>query len=212
MREKKDRLGWLFMLLVLLPFTSCKESSKEEPASLKAPRIIQSEEILDNPITLAFSWEAVGNAAKYMYQLEEVSETGNKSVVSGDTGNLSINIESNAENELFYSKEYVFTLKAVSANGAMVSEAAEAKITTSGGPIVLSVENMTYRSALLKGMPQDNNMLYQFAQVPVEKYKEYATDSAFIEEYDFGYYKKLGAMHGIPWYSYMKESSKKRQV
>lgn len=208
MRKINFNLVWLVIALVLLPLASCEESSNEgEPTSLETPKIIQSEEIMDNPITLAFSWEAVNSAAKYAYQLEEVNEAGNKVIVSGTTENLSVEIASTKDNELLYSKEYSFVLKAMSANESVVSEPAKVSVVTSGGAIVLSVENLTYRSALLKCMPGDKNMLYQFAQIPVEKYTAYDSDMAFIEGYDFGYYKKVGAIYDIPWYAYMKESS-----
>lgn len=209
MREKKLRLGWLAIFLAVLPIASCDDSSEDVPTSIEAPKIIQYEEIIDNPITLAFSWEAVEHAVKYTYQLEETNEEGDKVVASGSTEDLSVEIASTEDKELFYSREYVFTLKAVSADEEIVSEPTKVNVITSGGAIVLSIDNLTYRSALLKGVPADKNMLYQFAQIPVEKYTAYDSDMAFIEGYDYGYYKKLGSIYGIPWYAYMKESSKK---
>lgn len=52
-------------------------------------------------------------------------------------------------------------------------------------------------------------MLYQFAQIPVEKYLAYDSDMAFIEGYDFGYYKAMtAAMPWVKWYQWMEEASK----
>lgn len=208
---KKDlfklSLGTIFF--IMLSLISCSKSSDNGMASLSSPKIIQKEEILDNPITLAFSWEAVSNATEYRYQLETVKATGNEVIASGSTNALSIEIASTAKAELLYSTEYAFILRAVSSD-SKVSEPTEVRVTTSGGAIALSVENLTYRSALLKGAPVDKNMLYQFAQVPVEKYKEYESDKAFIEGYDYGYYKAMSAqMPYVPWYGFMEEGSKK---
>lgn len=35
-------------------------------------------------------------------------------------------------------------------------------------------------------------MLYQFAQIPIEKYLAYDSDMNFIEGYDYGYYQAMG--------------------
>ncbi len=191
---------------------SCDDSS-DEGGTVTTPKIIQSEEILDNPITLAFSWEAVENAVEYTYQLEAVKEPENEVIVTGKTKSLNVEIASTKEAELFYSSEYLFTLKAVSSDASVVSEAAEARVTTSSGPIALSIENLTYRSALMKSVPEDKDMYYQLAQIPVETYTAYDSDMEFIEGYDFGYYKKVGsAMPWIPWYAFMQEGSDKGNV
>ncbi len=188
---------------------SCDDSS-DEGGTVTTPKIIQSEEILDNPITLAFSWEAVENAVEYTYQLEAVKEPENEVIVTGKTKSLNVEIASTKEAELFYSSEYLFTLKAVSSDASVVSEPAEARVTTSSGPIALSIENLTYRSALMKAVPEDKDMYYQLAQIPVETYTAYDSDMEFIEGYDFGYYKKLGSsMPWIPWYGFMQEGSDK---
>lgn len=199
------------MFCAVLGLMSCSDSSSEEGVqSLAAPKIIQNEEILDNPITLAFSWEAVDNAAEYAYELSQVKEAGNEVVATGKTKELSVEIASSDVAELLYSTEYMFVLKAVSADGSLVSEAAEASVKTGDGPIALSVEDLTYRSAVLKGVPADKEMLYQFAQVPVEKFAPYDSDMAFIEGYDYGYYKAMAAaMPWIPWYGFMQEGSQK---
>lgn len=203
----KTSLGMIFFILLLL--TSCSKSSDNGTTPISSPKIIQKEEILDNPITLAFSWEAVNNAVEYKYQLEAVKAGGNEVIVSGSTKELNVEIASTTKAELLYSTEYAFILRAVSTDTS-ISEPAEVHVTTSGGAIALSVENMTYRSALLKGTPADKNMSYQFAQVPIEKYKEYESDIAFIEGYDYGYYKAMSAqMPYVPWYEFMKEASKK---
>lgn len=177
---------------------------------VSAPKIIQSEEILDNPLTLAFSWEAVENAAEYAYQLEAVKEPENEIIVAGKTQGLSVEIASTKDAELFYATEYLFTLKAVSSDASVVSELAQARLTTSSGPIALSLENLTYRSALMKAVPEDKDMYYQFAQIPVEKYMAYDSDMEFIEGYDFGYYKQVASsMPWVPWYAFMQEASDK---
>lgn len=203
---------WHTMLLVLstlFVLASCDDSS-DEGGTVTTPKIIQSEEILDNPITLAFSWEAVENAVEYTYQLEAVKEPENEVIVTGKTKSLNVEIASTKEAELFYSSEYLFTLKAVSSDASVVSEPAEARVTTSSGPIALSIENLTYRSALMKAVPEDKDMYYQLAQIPVETYTAYDSDMEFIEGYDFGYYKKLGSsMPWIPWYGFMQEGSDK---
>ena len=210
MKEKILRFSWIFVLFATIGLWSCDESSDDGAKSIDSPKIVQSEEILDNPITLSFSWESVSNAAKYMYQLAEVNDSTNKVIVSGTTEDLSVEIASTDEAELMYSKEYVFTLKAVSADGSLMSEPAEVHVTTSGGAIALSIENLTFRSAVLKCTPVDKNMLYQYAQIPVETYTAYDSDMAFIEDYDFGYYKAMSAaMPWIKWYEAMEAGSVK---
>lgn len=208
---KKQWATLLLVLSALFVWAACDDSSKDGgPVSVTAPKIIQSEEILDNPITLAFSWESVENAVQYKYQLEEVKEGGNELIVSGSTTGLSVEIASSDKAELLYSTEYVFTLTAVASDASVVSEPAEARVTTGSGPIALSVEDLTYRSAVLKGVPEDKEMLYQFAQVPLEKFTSYGSDLEFIEDYDFGYYKsKSAVMPWIPWYGFMQEGSQK---
>lgn len=210
MKERFLKFSWLFVLVATIGLWSCDDSSDEGGKSIASPKIVQSEEILDNPITLSFSWESVKNAAKYMYQLAEVTDSTNNVIVSGTTEDLSVEIASTDKAELLYSKEYVFILKAVSADGMLISEPTEVHLTTSGGAIALSVENLTYRSATLKGVPVDKNMLYQFAQIPLEKYTAYKSDMAFIEGYDFGYYHAMAdAMPWIEWYQAMEEGSMK---
>ena len=172
------------MAFAMLALVSCDDSD-DDSKSIETPKILQSEEIFDNPITLAFSWDLVGNAAQYAYQLEAVKESGNEVIVSGTTQDLNVKIASSKESELLYSTEYAFTLKAMSEDGSLVSEPTEVRVTTSSGAIALSIENMTYRSAVLKCVPEDKSMLYQFAQIPVEKYTAYDSDMAFIEGYDF---------------------------
>lgn len=199
----------LFVLSALFALASCDDSS-EEGGPVTTPKIIQSEEIFDNPLTLAFSWEAADNAAEYTYQLEAVKESEKEIIVTGKTSDLSVKISTTKEAELYYSTEYLFTLKAVSSDASSVSEAIEARVITSTGPIALTIENLTYRSALMKAVPEDRNMYYQFAQIPLEKYTAYDSDMEFIEGYDYGYYKKLSStMPWIPWYGFMQEYSKK---
>lgn len=209
MKKERLMLSWLMMFFTLFILIGCNNSSDETPDFIDIPKIIQSEEIFDNPLTLAFSWDIVENADKYTYKLEVVKENGSEVVASGSTSELNIQISS--ENfDLLYSTEYVFKLRAESADGSVVSEAVEVSLTTSSGAIALSIENMTYRSALLKCVPKDKSMLYQFAQIPIEKYTAYDSDLEFIEEYDFGYYKAMGAaMPWVPWYALMENASSK---
>lgn len=200
---------WTMLLFTAWALVSCSddETTTELPTQVEAPEIIQSEEISDNPITLAFSWEVVDNAESYSYVLAAVKESGNETIAQGNTTELNIEIVSTREAELFYSTEYLFSIKAI-AEDKTESAASEVRVTTSGGAIALSIENLTYRSALLKGVPVDKSMLYQFAQIPIEKYLAYDSDMEFIEGYDYGYYQAMGAaMPWIPWYSLMQEGS-----
>lgn len=207
--KKKLMSSWLMMVFTLIVLVACDNSSDETPDFIDTPKIVQSEEIFDNPLTLAFSWDIVENADKYTYKLEIVKENGNEVVASGSTSELNIQISSE-DFELLYSTEYVFTLIAESKDGSVVSETVEVRLTTSSGAIALSIENMTYRSALLKCVPKDKSMLYQFAQIPIEKYTAYDSDLEFIEGYDFGYYKAMGAaMPWVPWYALMENASSK---
>ena len=200
---------WVMLSIAAWTFVSCSEDNSTEVSSgLEAPEIIQSEEISDNPITLAFSWEIVENAVSYSYQLDVIKESGNETITKGNTTDLSIEIVSTREAELYYSTEYAFSIQAIAEDPADSSEPNEVRITTSSGAIALSIENLTYRSAVLKGIPVDKSMLYQFAQIPIEKYLAYDSDMNFIEGYDYGYYQAMGAaMPWIPWYSLMQEGS-----
>ncbi len=200
---------WTMLLFTAWTLVSCSddENTTELPTQVEAPEIIQSEEISDNPITLAFSWKVVDNAESYSYVLAAIKESGNETITQGNTTELNIEIVSTREAELFYSTEYLFSIKAI-AEDKTESAASEVRVTTSGGAIALSIENLTYRSALLKGVPVDKSMLYQFAQVPMEKYTAYNSDMEFIEGYDYGYYQAMGAaMPWIPWYGLMQEGS-----
>ncbi|WP_300106430.1 hypothetical protein [uncultured Alistipes sp.] len=64
---------WVMLSIAAWTFVSCSEDNSTEVSSgLEAPEIIQSEEISDNPITLAFSWGIVENAVSYSYQLDVI--------------------------------------------------------------------------------------------------------------------------------------------
>ena len=174
--------------------------------SLDSPEIVQSDEVLDSPITLAFSWTAVDGATGYSYQLAKSDDQ--QLIAQGSTEDLSVEFVYSNDMDLLYATQYTFTLWAVA--GDVQSEVATATVTTSDPAIALSLENLTYRSALLKCVPSDNNMLYQFAQIPIEKYTAYSSDQDFIEGYDYGYYKAYAqAISGYEWYQVMEALSKK---
>lgn len=197
----------LLVLSALFVLASCDKSSENKNNNTNVPKIIQSEQILDNPITLAFSWEAMNNATEYIYKLEVVKDSGNEEIAKGKTTNLNIEIASTQNAELLYMTKYRFTLNAVFSDESKLSETAEVYLTTNSGAISLYIENLTYRSALMKSEPKDKDMYYQFAQVPLEKLESYESDMAFIEDYDFGYYKALSKQYSIPWYQVMQEFS-----
>lgn len=60
----------------LLTICSCDSGSEKEPIPTKLPGVefIQSEEVSDSPLTLAFSWMPVDYADNYKYSLYEFVE------------------------------------------------------------------------------------------------------------------------------------------
>lgn len=204
-----SRIMWAVLTLFTGMVVSCSDDEGGEgsvPTSLQAPEIVQSEETLNSPITLAFSWMAVDDAVEYSYRLTKSDDQ--QLIAEGTTGELSVEIVYSNKVDLLYDTQYTFTVQAVAGN--VQSEVSTATVTTSEPAIVLTLENLTYRSALMKCQPSNNDMLYQFAQIPIEKYTAYDSDQAFIEGYDYGYYKAYAqSISGFEWYQVMEALSKK---
>ena len=206
--------GWfkVWVVAVLLFGTvACDSSDGEGNLSLAAPAIGQSEERSTEPVLLAFGWSAVEDAAEYAYRLDEVVGEELHPLLLGKTAATSVELGGERGRTLSLGTTYRFSVQALPAEGVTLSASAFASvdITTSEAPIALTVENLTYRSARLRVEPKDGALLYQFAQIPVEKYLAYDSDMAFIEGYDFGYYKAMtAAMPWVKWYQWMEEASK----
>lgn len=206
--------GWfkVWVVAVLLFGTvACDSSDGEGNLSLAAPAIGQSEERSTEPVLLAFGWSTVEDAAEYAYRLDEVVGEEFHPLLSGKTAATSVELGGERGRTLSLGTTYRFSVQALPAEGVTLSASAFASvdITTSEAPIALTVENLTYRSARLRVEPKDGALLYQFAQIPVEKYLAYDSDMAFIEGYDFGYYKAMtAAMPWVKWYQWMEEASK----
>ena len=167
---------WVMLSIAAWTFVSCSEDNSTEVSSgLEAPEIIQSEEISDNPITLAFSWEIVENAVSYSYQLD---------VIQG--------IRKWNNNQRQYDRSEYRNRQHPWSGALLFDRICLLNPGHCRGAIALSIENLTYRSAVLKGIPVDKSMLYQFAQIPIEKYLAYDSDMNFIEAYDYGYYQAMG--------------------
>lgn len=199
------------MAVLLFGTVACDSSDGEGNLSLAAPAIGQSEERSTEPVLLAFGWSAVEDAAEYAYRLDEVVGEELHPLLSGKTAATSVELGGERGRTLSLGTTYRFSVQALPAEGVTLSASAFASvdITTSEAPIALTVENLTYRSARLQVEPKDGALLYQFAQIPVEKYLAYDSDMAFIEGYDFGYYKAMtAAMPWVKWYQWMEEASK----
>lgn len=197
---------WIVAALSTGLFTSCDNDDniqEEELTTLPAPEIVQSEEIMDNPLSLSFSWIAVDHATMYNYQLKKADDQ--QLVAQGSTDELSMQFVYSKEIDLLYDTQYIFTLQACVED--KLSEQVSATVTTSAPAIRLSMDSLTYRSMVMIAEPQDPTMLYQFAQIPMEKYTAYDSDMEFIEGYDFGYYKAMAASLGGTWYQRMEYGS-----
>ena len=198
---------WVMAALPAGMMTSCNNDDDiQAPTSLQAPEIVQMEEIISSPLTLAFSWIAVDYATEYSYQLRKTDDQ--QLITQGTTEELSVWLVYSKEIDLMYETQYTFTLQALT--DKLQSEEVSATVTTSEAAISLSIEDLTYRSATLIGKPKDANMLYQFAQIAIEKYTAYDSDTEFIETYDYGYYQELSKMTfgGYEWYQIMAGLSK----
>ena len=161
-----SRIMWAVLTLFTGMVVSCSDDEGGEgsaPTSLQAPEIVQSEETLNSPITLAFSWIAVDDAVEYSYRLTKSDDQ--QLIAEGTTGELSVEIVYSNKVDLLYDTQYTFTVQAVAGN--VQSEVSTATVTTSEPAIVLTLENLTYRSALMKCQPSNYVMLYQFAQIPI---------------------------------------------
>ena len=193
------------MITWVVGMTSCNDEDNSAPnATLNAPVLVQSEEVIDIPITLAFSWEPVDQATKYLYSLQKTDTQD--LLAQGSTDDLNVSFTYSKETDLLYNTSYTFSVQAV--NDEKVSETTSTEIMTGNAPIAISMDELTYRSAMLHSVPEDNNMKYQFANIPIEKYTPYASDMEFIETYDFGYYKAYSQMLPVPWYTVMEMLSR----
>ncbi len=201
--------------LVMVGFLVSCSSDDDSMTTLPVPKIVQSEEISDNPLTLVFSWENVPKAEKYAFRLERLNAEGavEKKIAEGTTNELSMVIASSPTVSLDYSTKYRFSLMAVGADAKVTnSEYAFVDVVTTKGPLSLSISNMTYRYATFSVHPSNADMLYQTAYILLEKYEKYGSDEKFINEYEFGYYKVLKEnMPWIPapWYEFMKDHAQK---
>lgn len=208
----------------LLTICSCDSGSEKEPIPTKLPGVefIQSEEVSDSPLTLAFSWMPVDYADNYKYSLYEFvedysSQTGTdgseKLVTEGITEICGKMFTASDNLQLYSGTKYILKVVAMSATGGPeASDPSEANVVTGSGPFTMTISNLTYRSAEFKVVPSDNSMLYQCATIDLAKYDSYSSDREFIETYDFGYYKHIVDVWSIPmpWYEYMKSQSEKK--
>lgn len=209
---KKYLMMLATVAIAAVVLTSCSEDEKVVP-QLTAPEFVQNEQVDDNPVTLSFSWTAVDGVAEYAYTLYDSKD---EKVASGHTTQTSVTFTSTYLVPLDYNADYTLEVMAVTADAtiALNSDAVKATAHTAQSPIELSIEDLTYRSATFYAVPGDKNMLYQVAQIPVEKYQQYADDKAFIEEYEFGYYQARAQtppyiFFGVPWTEVMKDLSQK---
>lgn len=191
------------MALAVVTLASCKDDDPKEP-QLATPEIVQFEQTDENPITLSVSWTAVDGAETYDYTLSVGADS--TVVASGSTDQTSYTLASSRDTLLAYDTQYTFTLKAHSS--VADSKAVVARMTTSAAPFKMQVTDLSYRGATFSVVPADPNMLYQTAQTDWEKYAAYDTDEAFIEDYDFGFYKAQFPFY-IPWYAKLEDASQK---
>lgn len=206
----------------LFATVSCKKVEEQDGGQLKCPEFVQVEEVLDSPLTLAFSWSPVENADSYSYVLYEMKEDPTSSdtdagipekLASGVTGITGVIFTSDERIQLYSGTRYRINVTANSNKGIFSqSETAVAEISTGAGPFKMSITNLTYRSADFTVIPSDNSMLYQCATISLDKYERYDSDRQFIEQYDFEYYKHIKEVWSIPmpWYEYMKSCSEKK--
>ena len=180
---------------------------KEEeqlPTTLQAPNLVQNEEVLENPITLVFSWTESDHATEYSYQLTKTDDQ--QPTAQGTTDDLHVQFTYSRDVDLLYDTEYTFTVQAHAAD--VQSEPVSATVRTSEPPIKLTLEDMTYRSVHMVSEATDKNMLFQAANILLEKYTQYDSDMEFIENYDYGYYKAYAmSVAGFEWYQVMEALS-----
>lgn len=194
------------MLALIVSLASC--SKDDEEPKLAAPAIVQKEAVSENPLTLAFSWEKVEGATSYSYSLVELNAAGEEvsEIVSKTTTDLSVQVADTKDTPLYFGTQYCFKVKAISST--LTSEATTANVTTPAAPFELTITDLTYRGATFSCVPTDKSGMYEVAQISLDKYTPYESDSAFIEDYDFGYYKAVKAsMPWIPvsWYEIMAD-------
>lgn len=192
----------IFMAIVgLMP--SCNENSPGNEEILPTPKIIQGEEISDNPLSLNFSWEAVENARKYNYQLVDAREN---IIAQGSTGDLNIEFVHEENASLRYGVQYTFSLQALpAANNWKASEFAETKVTTSNSELDLSLEAVNYRTIRFRVIPKDKSMYYDLGSTNLARYTKHSSDMDFIKDMGFGYFQKLASITGVPWAEVMKQ-------
>lgn len=217
-----DRALHAAAALAFFATVSCDKTEEQAGGQLKCPEFIQVEEVIDSPLTLAFSWLPVENADSYSYVLYEIREDMSASdanagiperLTSGVTSVSGVIFTSDDRIQLYSGTRYRIDVNAHSSKGIYSeSDTAMAEISTGAGPFKMSITNLTYRSADFEVVPSDNTMLYQCATISLDKYEKYDSDRQFIEEYDFGYYKHIKEVWSIPmpWYEYMKSCSEKK--
>ena len=202
---KTNLMKWmLLMSVILMGIVSC--SDETEKPTLATPQIVQHEQTDDNPIKLSFSWTEVKNATAYVYELSTNIDGVNTTIAKGETATTSVEITESKELLLSYDTKYTFSLIAKSPQ--LESKSVSAEVTTSPSPFKMEVTELSYRGATFNVTPTDPNMPYQTAQTEWDKYAKYESDSIFIANYEFSYYKAVPPPF-VPWYVKMESACQK---
>ena len=202
---KTNLMKWmLLMSVILMGIVSC--SDETEKPSLAAPEIVQHEQTDDNPIKLSFSWTEVKNATAYVYELSTEVDGVKTTVVKGETQKTSAEIIGSKDILLSFDTKYTFSLSAKSLQ--LESKTVSAVVTTSTSPFKMEVTELNYRGATFNVTPSDPNIPYQTAQTDWDKYAKHESDSAFIANYDFAFYKAVPPPF-VPWYAKMESACQK---
>jgi len=194
----------LLMSVILMGIVSC--SDETEKPSLAAPEIVQHEQTDDNPIKLSFSWTEVKNATAYVYELSTEVDGVKTTVVKGETPKTSAEIIGSKDILLSFDTKYTFSLSAKSPQ--LESKTVSAVVTTSTSPFKMEVTELNCRGATFNVTPSDPNIPYQTAQTDWDKYAKHESDSAFIANYDFAFYKAVPPPF-VPWYAKMESACQK---
>ena len=195
----------MFAAAMVVTFASCEDD--EKPISkLPTPEIVQHEQTSENPISLAFSWNAVDGAEYYEYELYTGTDADTTVILSGTTTQTSLSVVSSKDTLLSFDTHYTFAMRALKVGRE--SDIVRAEVTTSAAPFKMTITDLSYRGATFTVVPSDPNMLYQTAQTDWEKYAQYDTDQAFIEGYEFGYYQSMPPFF-VPWYAKMESYCQK---
>lgn len=191
----------MMLMVPAMAFVSCSDDD-DDVVKMQAPEIVQSEQISDNPITLAFSWTASEGATSYSYELTTGEGESVTTVANGSVVTTSIEFVSNDNFELAFDTEYTFSLTAL--NDTETSAPVSAKVKTGSGPFEMTITNLSYRGATFTVKPADKNILFQTAQISYSRFSEYPTIAEFLEGYEYSYYKMMAQYSNIPWYGYME--------